>query len=173
MRAVIQEEFGGPDVLHVAEVDPPAALPTEVLVAVRATGLNPVDAVIRSGAYPMFGQPPFILGWDVSGVVHEVVPGVNRFSVGDEVFGMPLFPRPASGYAEFVAAPSRQLARKPISIDHIHAAGLPLAGLTAWQSLVDIADLQAGQRVVHAAGGGVGHLAVQIAKDLGAYVIGT
>lgn len=174
MRAVTQREFGGPEVLEVAEIDPPSPLPSEVVVAVRAAGVNPVEAVIRSGIFPMLGQPPFVLGWDISGVVTEVVPGVNRFQVGDEVYGMPLFPRAAGGYAEFVAAPSRQLARKPRTIDHIHAAALPLVGLTAYQALVEIADVQAGQRVlVHAAGGGVGHIAVQIAKDRGAFVIGT
>ncbi|PZS36946.1 MAG: NADPH:quinone reductase [Pseudonocardiales bacterium] len=174
MRVVTQQEIGGPEVLHVEEAQTPSPLPSEVLVAVRATGLNPVDAAIRSGGFPVFGRPPFVLGWDVSGVVTEVVPGVNRFQVGDEVYGMPLFPRPAGAYAEFVAAPSRQLALKPRSIDHVHAGALPLAGLTAWQALVDVADVQQGQRVlVHAAGGGVGHLAVQIAKHLGAYVIGT
>lgn len=174
MRAVTQQVFGGPAVLAVAEVATPVPLPTEVLVAVRAAGINPVDGVVRSGAMPMLGQPPFVLGWDVSGVVAEVVPGVTRFQVGDEVYGMPLFPRAAGGYAEFVAAPSRQLARMPRTLDHAHAAALPLAGLTAYQSLVEIADVRAGQRVlVHAAGGGVGHLAVQLAKDRGAHVIGT
>lgn len=173
MRAVTQKLFGGPEVLEVTEIDPPSPLPTEVLVAVRAAGINPVEAAIRAGAFPL-AEPPFVLGWDFSGVVTEVVAGVNRFAVGDEVFGMPLFPRPAGSYAELIAAPSRQLARKPSSIDHAHAAALPLVGLTAYQSLVDIADVQPGQRVlVHAAGGGVGHLAVQIAKYLGAYVVGT
>jgi NADPH:quinone reductase-like Zn-dependent oxidoreductase len=126
------------------------------------------------GGTTLLGQPPFILGWDISGVVEEVVPGVNRFQVGDEVYGMPLFPRAASAYAEFVAAPSRQLARKPRTVDHAHAAALPLAGLTAWQSLVDVAEVKEGQRVlIHGAAGGVGHLAVQIAKGLGAYVLAT
>lgn len=112
-----------------------------------------------------FGPPPFILGWDISGVIEHVMPGVTRFAVGDEAFGMPLFPRAANAYAELVAAPSRQLARKPRGLDHVHAAALPLAGLTAWQSLVDTARVGPGHRVlVHGAGGGVGHLAVQIAK---------
>jgi NADPH:quinone reductase-like Zn-dependent oxidoreductase len=174
MLAVTQHRFGGPEVLELAEVDPPQPLPTEVLVRVRAAGVNPVEAVIRSGGFPLLGEPPFILGWDISGVVEEVVPGTTRFAPGDEVYGMPFFPRPGNGYAEYVAAPSRQLARKPATIDHAHAAALPLAGLTAWQSLVDVAGLEAGQRVVvHGAAGGVGHLAVQIAKARGAYVIGT
>ena len=174
MRAITQHSFGDPDVLQVVEIDPPQPVPTEVLVRVRAIGLNPIEASIRRGARPMLGQPPFVLGWDISGVVEDVVPGVNRFQPGDEVYGMPMFPRAARAYAELVAAPSRQLARKPRSLDHVHAAALPLAGLTAWQSLVDTAQLAAGQRVlIHGAGGGVGHLAVQIAKARGAYVIGT
>ncbi len=174
MRAIIQRTFGGPEVLEIAEVDLPQPVPTEVLVRVHAIGLNPVDGIIRAGIFPLLGQPPFILGWDISGVVERVVPGVTRFQPGDEVYGMPFFPRAASAYAEYVAAPSRQLARKPASIDHAHAAAIPLAGLTAWQMIVDIADVQPGQRVlIHGAGGGVGHLAVQIAKARGAYVIGS
>lgn len=174
MRAVVQDTFGGPEVLKIKEVPSPSALPTELVVQVKAVGINPVEVAIRSGRFPLIGQPPFILGWDISGVVESVVPGTNRFAVGDEVFGMPLFPRPASAYAEQVATPSRQLARKPSTIDHVHAAALPLAGLTAWQSLVDVASVGSGDRVlVHAGGGGVGHLAVQIAKARGAYVIVT
>ena len=174
MRAVIQHSFGGPQVLEVADLARPEPLPTEVLVRVHAGSVNPVDAMIRSGDFPLFGEPPFVLGWDISGVVEAVVPGVTRFQVGDEVFGMPFFPRPAGGYAEYVAAPSRQLARKPAALDHVHAAALPLAGLTAWQSLVDTARIRSGQRVlIHGGGGGVGHLAVQIAKAHGAHVIAT
>lgn len=172
MRAVTQKAFGGPEVLQVVEIDPPVPMPSEVLVRVKAIGLNPVEATIRSGAYPLLGQPPFILGWDISGVVEAVVPGVTRFKPGDEVFGMPFFPRAAKGYAEYAAMPSRQMARKPASISHTQAASLPMAGLAAWQCLVDIAEIQEGDRVlIHGAGGGVGHLAIQIAKAWGAYVI--
>lgn len=174
MKAIRQSRFGGPEVLELVEVEPPRPLPTEVLVRVRAAGLNPVDAAVRKGAFPILGPPPFILGWDVSGVVEAVVPGVNRFQVGDEVYGMPFFPRAGSAYAELVAVPSRQLARKPRALDHAHAAALPLAGLTAWQSLVEVARVEGGQRVlIHAGGGGVGHLAVQIAKAMGATVLAT
>jgi len=173
MRAVVFPEYGGPEVLVVREAPRPKPLITEVLVRVRATGINPVDAYIRNGQFPLL-PPGSVPGWDVSGVVEEVVPGVTRFRVGDEVFGMPLFPRPASAYAEYVAAPSRHFALKPKNIDHSEAAALPLAGLTAWQSLVDVAHVERGQRVlIHAAGGGVGHFAVQIAKALGAHVIAT
>jgi NADPH:quinone reductase-like Zn-dependent oxidoreductase len=169
----MMRSHGGPEVLALEEVARPTPLLTEVLVRVRAAGVNPVDAGVRSGAFKLL-KPPAILGWDLSGVVEEVVPGVNRFRVGDEVFGMPLFPRAAGAYAEYVAAPARQLARQPARLDHVQAGALSLAGLTAWQGLVDAAAMKAGQRVlIHAAGGGVGHLAVQIAKALGAYVIGT
>jgi NADPH:quinone reductase-like Zn-dependent oxidoreductase len=174
MLAITQQSFGGPDVLAATEVERPTPLPTEVLVRVHAAGVNPVDAVVRAGYFPILGSPPFVLGWDISGVVEEVVPGVTRFRPGDEVYGMPFFPRSGAGYAEYVVAPSRQLAHKPRSLDHVHAAAVPLVGLTAWQALVEVADVQPGQRVlVHGAGGGVGHLAVGVAKARGAYVIGT
>jgi NADPH:quinone reductase-like Zn-dependent oxidoreductase len=174
MRAIVQDTFGGPEVLRLVDVSDPAPLPTELVVLVKAIGVNPVETYIRAGRFPFAGQPPIILGWDISGVVESVVPGTNRFAPGDEVFGMPLFPRAAKAYAERVAAPSRQLARKPPSLGHDEAAALALAGLTAWQCLVDVAGVKAGDRVlIHAAAGGVGHLAVQIAKALGAQVIGT
>jgi NADPH:quinone reductase-like Zn-dependent oxidoreductase len=173
MRAIVVRSFGPAEVLQLAEVDRPTPFPTEVLVAVKAVGINPVETYIRSGRYPL-QQPPFIPGWDIAGVVAQVAPGVHRFRVGDEVLGMPMFPRSAGAYAEYVTSPSRQLIRKPAGLDFHQAAGLPLAGLTAWQMLVDIAQVSPGQRVlVHAAGGGVGHLAVQIAKALGAHVIAT
>ncbi|HKT04935.1 MAG TPA: NADP-dependent oxidoreductase [Rugosimonospora sp.] len=173
MRAIVQTELGGPEVLHLSEVDRPVPGPTEVLVRVRAAGVNPVDWKVRRGG-GFLGTPPFTVGWDVSGEVVELGTGVTRFAPGDEVYGMPRFPREAAAYAEFVTAPSRHFARKPAALDHVGAAALPLAGLTAWQSLVDTAGIGPGQRVlVHAAAGGVGHLAVQIAKARGAYVLGT
>ncbi|WP_328328745.1 NADP-dependent oxidoreductase [Kribbella sp. NBC_00382] len=176
MKAITQNKLGGPEVLHVAEVERPQPLPTEVLVRVHAAGVNPVDYKTREGGgmQGVLGEPPFILGWDVSGVVEEIGFGVHTLEVGDEVYGMPWFPRAASAYAEYVTAPSRQFAKKPANLSHAEAAALPLAGLTAWQILTAAAELQQGQRVlIHAAGGGVGHLAVQFAKNLGAYVIGT
>jgi NADPH:quinone reductase-like Zn-dependent oxidoreductase len=173
MRAVVQESAGGPEVLTWTEVDRPEPGATEVLVRVHAAGVNPTDWKSRASGR-LLGDPPAILGWDVSGVVEAVGLGVTLFRPGDEVFGMPRFPHKAGGYSEYVTAPSRHFAGKPAGIDHVHAAGLPLAALTARQVLVDTANVRPGQRVlIHAAAGGVGHLAVQIAKDLGAYVIGT
>ena len=174
MRAITQQTFGGPEVLGVADMTRPEPMPTEVLVRVQAVGVNPADISIRSGAWPLFGNPPFVLGWDISGIVEQVGAGVTRFRTGDEVYGMPFFPRAAGAYAEYVAASSRQLAYKPTRLDHRHAAALPLAGLTAWQGLVDAAHLDVGQRVlIHGGGGGVGHIAVQIAKARGAHVVVT
>ncbi|WP_090055431.1 NADP-dependent oxidoreductase [Lentzea fradiae] len=176
MRAVTQHSTGGPEVLVVEQVPRPEPLPTEVRVKVHAAGVNPVDWKTRagSGMAGVLGGPPFTLGWDVSGVVDKVGFGVTTLKEGDEVYGMPWFPRAAGAYAEYVTAPSRQFALKPSSIGHEEAAAVPLAGLTAWQALVDTAEVESGQRVlIHAAGGGVGHLAVQFAKRLGAHVIGT
>ncbi|MCG6494473.1 NADP-dependent oxidoreductase [Kitasatospora sp. A2-31] len=171
MRAVVQKSFGGPEVLEVVETERPAPRGAEVLVRVHASGVNPVDVAVRSGAYPLLGEPPYGVGWDISGVVEQAGPGA-RFKPGDEVFGMPFFPRAATGYADYVAVPSRQVARKPAALDHVQAAALPLAALTAWQGLVDAAGLTEGQRVlIHRAAGGVGHFAVQIAKARGAHVI--
>ncbi|WP_086884006.1 NADP-dependent oxidoreductase, partial [Streptomyces rhizosphaericus] len=114
------------------------------------------------------------LGWDVSGTVVETGFGVTLFQPGDEVFGMLPYPYGVGSHAEYVTGPTRAFAAKPAGIDHVQAAALPLAALTAWQALVDTADLRAGQRVlIHAAAGGVGHLAVQIAKERGAHVTGT
>jgi len=176
MRAVVQQTLGGSEVLSVQQVSRPEPLPTEVLVKVYAAGVNPVDWKTRAGGgmAGVLGEPPFTLGWDVSGVVEKVGFGVTSWQEGDEVYGMPWFPRAAGGYAEYVTAPARQFARKPSSVSHEQAAAVPLAALTAWQVLVDTAHVQAGRRVlIHAAAGGVGHLAVQFARHLGAHVIGT
>jgi len=173
MRAIRQDEFGGPEVLRLVEVERPVPEPTEVLVRVLAAGVNPVDWKVRA-APGFFDHLPVTVGWDVSGVVEEVGVGVTRFAPGDPVFGMPRFPKEAAAYAELVTGPSRHFARTPAGLSATEAGGLPLAGLTAWQILVDTADVQPGQRVlVTAAAGGVGHLAVQIAKARGAHVIGT
>lgn len=176
MRVVTQQSFGGPEVLQVSDVPKPEPLPTEVLVRVHAAGTNPVDWKTRegSGMAHVLGAPPFVLGWDVAGTVEALGWGVSTLAVGDEVFGMPWFPRAAGGYAEYVTAPARQFALKPATATMQQAAAVPLAALTAWQALVDTAKVTAGQRVlVTAAAGGVGHFAVQFARLLGAEVIAT
>jgi NADPH:quinone reductase-like Zn-dependent oxidoreductase len=173
MRAVRQEVLGGTEVLSEVEVPKPEAGISQILVRVHAAGLNPSDYGHR--AFPIFlGPPPFTLGWDVSGVVEATGFGVTLFKPGDEVFGMLPYPHGVGSHAEYVTGPARAFANKPENIDHVQAGALPLAGLTAWQALNDTAHLRAGQRVlIHGAAGGVGHLAVQIAKARGAYVIGT
>ena len=168
--------FGGPEVLQPADLPRPEPLPTEVLVRVVAAGVNPVDWKTRQGAgmAGVLGEPPFVVGWDVAGVVEAVGHGVTTVAPGDEVLGLPWFPRQAAAYAEYVTAPSRQFVRKPADLSFEQAAGLPLAGLTAWQILVDTANVQPGQRVlITAVAGGVGHLAAQVAKARGAVVLGT
>ena len=173
MRVITQHVLGGPEVLEVAEVERPAPRANEILIKVRAAGLNPTDWKHRAtGGF--LGEPPFVLGWDVSGVVEAVGVGVARFKAGDEVFGMLSYPWGHGSHAEYVAAPARAFVHKPAGVDHVQAGALPLVALTAWQALVENADVQPGQRVlVHAAAGGVGHVAVQIAKARGAHVIGT
>jgi len=174
MRAVIQNSVGEPDVLEIAERPDPRPEVGEVLVRVKASGINPVDGAVRAGYFPLLGEPPFILGWDISGTVEALGSGVTGLKVGDAVFGMPRFPKQAAAYAELAVTPADEIAPKPEAIDDIHAAALPLAGLTAWQGLVRHGGLKQGQRaLIHAAAGGVGHLAVQIAKARGAYVIAT
>jgi NADPH:quinone reductase-like Zn-dependent oxidoreductase len=174
MRAISLHGWGGPEELVEIETERPSPGPTEILVRVHAAGVNATDWKARShGGLGLWGDP-VILGHDVSGVVEAVGLGVTLFEPGDEVFGMPHFPGQAGAYAEYVVGPARHFVRKPEQIDHVQAAALPLAGLTIWQALTEMANLQPGQRVlIHAAAGGVGHLAVQIAKELGAYVIGT
>jgi NADPH:quinone reductase-like Zn-dependent oxidoreductase len=176
MRAVVQHRLGGGEVLAVETLPRPVPLPTEVLVRVHAAGVNPVDWKTRQGhgMAGVLGEPPFVLGWDVAGVVEEVGFGVTTLAVGDRVHGMPWFPRAAGGYAEYVAAPARQFAHSPTSLSDAQAAAVPLAALTAWQILVDTLHVQPGQRVlITAAAGGVGHFAVQFARHLGAHVVAT
>ncbi len=176
MKAVVLHEYGGPEVLRVEEVAMPEAIPTEVQVRVQAAGVNPVDCKTRAGkgVSGVLGEPPVRIGWDVAGIVTAVGGGVTRFQVGDEVFGMPWFPRQAGAYAEYVTAPSRHFAGKPHALSFEEAGALPLAGLTAWQIVVDTIQLEAGaDLLIHGAAGGVGHLTVQIARARGANVIAT
>src|SRR6218665_3299562 len=174
MQSLIQHRFGAPDVLVLEERPRPVRNFGDVLVRVHAASINPIDLFTRAGVMPILGPAPIVPGGDISGVVEEVELGTTSFKVGDEVFGMPLFPRAANAYAEYVVAPAGQLWHKPARLNHAQAAALAMAGLTALQALHDIARLQASQRVlIHGAGGGVGHLAVQVAKALGAHVIAT
>jgi len=176
VKAIVQREFGGPEVLLLEEVAAPEPIPTEVQVRVRAAGVNPVDFKTRAGRgmAGVLGDPPFTVGWDVCGEVTKVGGGVTRFAVGDEVFGMPWFPREAGAYAEYVTAPSRHFEHQPHALSVEEAGALPLAGLTAWQIVVDTVRVQEGDDVlIHGGAGGVGHLAVQIAAARGANVIAT
>jgi NADPH:quinone reductase-like Zn-dependent oxidoreductase len=172
MKTVSQAELGGPEVLHLAEIDRPKPGMGQILVRVHAAGVNPVDVMNRQTGL-FVGPPPFVLGWDVSGTVEAVGVGVTLFQPGDDVFGLLPFPQGHGAYAEYVVGPTRVFVPKPANLDHVGAAALPLAGLTAWQALVDTARIGQGSRVlITGPAGGVGHLAVQIAKAYGAHVIG-
>lgn len=173
MRKVTQDTFGGPEVMRLVEAERPTPGSAEVLVRVQASGVNPTDWKHRAGGR-FLGDPPFTLGWDVSGIVVEVGIGVAILQPGDEVVGMLPYPGAGGGYSEYVVASPRTFVRRPASMAAAAGAALPLVGLTAWQALVDVAGVQSGDRVlVHAAAGGVGHVAVQIAAHHGAHVIGT
>lgn len=172
MLAISQDQLGGPEVLKVVDADRPEPGIGQILIRVHAAGVNPVDVMNRQTGI-FVGKPPFILGWDVSGTVEAIGVGVTLYRPGDEVFGMLPFPHGHGAYAEYVVGPTRAFVPKPANLDHVHAAALPLAGLTAWQALVDTARIGNGSRVlITGAAGGVGHLAVQIAKAYGAHVIG-
>ncbi|GAB3285550.1 NADP-dependent oxidoreductase [Kineosporia babensis] len=194
MKAVQIHEHGEPSVLRYEEVPVPALQAGEVLVQVHAVGLNPPDWYLREGMsmLPPDMRPqlpfPYILGTDISGVVVEVAEGVTEHAVGDEVFGMLRFPHPGtSAYAEYVAAPAAELARKPAGVSHAEAAAVAMSGLTAWQFLIELGHdhpnplqpgkhvpvpLEAGMTVlVNGAAGGVGHLALQLARWKGARTI--
>jgi NADPH:quinone reductase-like Zn-dependent oxidoreductase len=175
MKAIRIHQYGELDTLIYEDAPLPEIAADDVLIKVCAAGVNPVDWKIRQGHLQTMipYDFPLILGWDVSGVVEAVGDQVSTFKVGDEVYSRPDIARDGT-YAEFVAIKASELAFKPKTIDHIHAAGIPLTGLTAYQALFTLADLKAGQTVlIHAAAGGVGSLAVQMAKIKGAHVIGT
>ncbi|MBO0791964.1 MAG: NADP-dependent oxidoreductase [Ktedonobacteraceae bacterium] len=180
MKAIQVYETGGPEVLIYENVPRPVAGPGEVLIRVYAVGTNPAEWRGRAGfpgvpeellrTFPPIPRP-YIPGTDVSGIVEAVGPDVTRFHEGDAVYGMLRFPQGGRAYAEYTTAPVTDIALKPATIDHIHAAAIPMAALTAWQLLCP--DLEAGQTVlINGAAGGVGHFAVQLAKLKGARVIG-
>jgi NADPH:quinone reductase-like Zn-dependent oxidoreductase len=175
MKAIRIHEFGGPDVLELEDIEVPQPKADEVLIRVYASSVNPVDGKIVAGeaAQKFPTKFPLTIGWDVSGVIEQAGNQVRNFSIGDEVYGRP-FPTQNGAFAEYVVIKADEIALKPRSIDHIHAAAVPLAGLTAWQGLFKFGKLEKGQKVlIHGASGGVGSFAVQFAKWKGAEVIGT
>ena len=171
MRAMVLDRYGEPDVLTRRELPVPQPASGEVLVRVHAVSVNPVDYKWRkNGPFKAF---PVVLGWDISGVVESLGPDTSAFASGDAVFGMVRFPQEGRAYAEYVAVPITDIARKPQTLSHAEAAAMTLAALTAQQAL-DAMQLRAGQTVlIHAGAGGVGHYAVQLAKARGARVIAT
>lgn len=175
MRAVRIASFGGPEVLRVERMARPTPAEGEMLVRVEAASVNPVDTITRAGhAHGITGATvPYVPGFDVSGVVEAVGPGVKSFRKGDTVFAM-LDLRRGGGYAEYVIVKESEAARKPKRLSHVEAAAVPLTALTAWQALFETAGLQNGQTVlIHAGAGGVGTMAIQLAKWKGAKVVAT
>lgn len=175
MKAVRIHRYGGREVLSIDDIPLPDIAPDDVLVRVVAASINPVDWKVREGylAQMIPHALPLTLGWDVSGVVETVGARVTQWQAGDAVFARPDIARNGT-YAEYVAVRASECARKPRTISHVEAASLPLAGITAWEAMMDTARVQAGQRVlVQAGSGGVGSLAVQLVKAAGATVIAT
>jgi NADPH:quinone reductase-like Zn-dependent oxidoreductase len=178
MKVIILEKLGGTEHLLLKEIEKPVIKNNEVLVKVKAISINPVDVKVRSRKAPLAEEliqyDPLILGWDLSGVIVEKGDEVIQFQIGDEVFGMVNFPGHGKAYAEYVAVPADHLAIKPYNITHVEAAASTLAALTAWQAFDSYGKLRPTDKVfIHAAAGGVGHFAVQIAKHIGSYVIAT
>jgi NADPH:quinone reductase-like Zn-dependent oxidoreductase len=175
MKAVRIHEYGGVDVLRFEDASRPEPGPGEVLVRVHAAGVNPIDWKVRAGYVRewMKYTLPMIPGWDFSGVIESVGSGVDGWRAGAKVYGRPDLSRDGA-YADFIAVRASEIGAKPKSVDHIHAAAIPLTALTAWQALFDAGGLTTGQKVlIHAAAGGVGHFAAQLAKWKGAFVAGT
>src|SRR5882724_3368648 len=178
MKAIRIHNYGGPEVLKYEDAPRPQPQAGEVLVRVHAAGVNPIDWKVREGHMKDVWRHkfPLILGWDVSGTVEEVGAGpaaAGRFKIGDEVYGVP-DPTRNGAYADYIVVRESEISLKPNSLHHIRAAAVPLAALTAWQSLFDTAQLETGQRVlIHAGSGGVGNFAVQLAKWKRAYVFAT
>ena len=175
MKAIRFHQYGDADVLRFEDAPLPRIAGDELLIKVRAAGVNPADTQFRRGDYRDFAPLalPFIPGWDVAGTVESVGAAVSAFKRGDAVFAMADMSRDGA-YAEYIAVRADQVARAPASLPLAHAAGVPLAALTAWQALFDVADLQAGQSVlIHAGAGGVGLFAIQLARRAGAHVLST
>ncbi|MDY7230302.1 NADP-dependent oxidoreductase [Hyalangium rubrum] len=175
MKAVRIHAYGGLDVLRYEDAPRPSPRPDEVLIRVHAAGVNPVDVAVRQGYMRsvLWNTLPLTLGWDVAGVVEQVGSQVGRFKPGDAVFAY-ADPRRDGAFAEYIALPERVVALKPQTLDFVQAAAVPLTALTSWQALVQRAELSAGQTVlIHGGSGGVGTMAVQLAKARGAKVIAT
>ena len=175
MNAIRMHSYGGPEVLQYEDAPRPQIRKGEVLVRVHAAGVNPLDWKVRSGSLngSIQHKLPLIPGWDVSGVVEEVGPGVSQFMKGDEVIAM-ANPTRDGAYGDYIAVCEAALAAKPKSLHHVRAAAVPLSALTAWRSLFELGQLQSGQRIlIHGGSGGVGHFALQLAKWKGAYAIAT
>lgn len=174
MKALLLKSFGGPESFELSEVPTPVPQAGQVLVRVHATSINPLDFQVRRGDYPDLVQLPTITGHDVSGVVEAVGPGVKSFVPGDEVWYTPqIFDGPGS-YAQYHVAHESIVARKPASLSHLEAASLTLVGGTAWEALVVRAALRVGESIlIHGGAGGVGHVAIQLAKAIGAKVFTT
>jgi NADPH:quinone reductase-like Zn-dependent oxidoreductase len=173
MKAVVVNEYGGPEVLKYEDAPRPEPKENEALVRVIAAGVNPVDALIRSGKYAkFFGTTlPLIPGYDIAGMVEKTGAKVTKLKAGDSIYAYVLW---GGGYAEYAVATEGEATAKPKSLNYIEAAAVPLAALTAWQALIDTAKLSAGQTVlIHGGSGGVGSMAIQIAKARGAKVIAT
>jgi len=176
MRAITMATTGGPEVLTLTDIERPNKVSAEFLVKVIAAGVNPIDAKTRAGG-GVSGEItnyPAVIGQDFSGIVIESPYEAHPIKPGDEVYGMVTVPRVGGSYAEYVTVSSLSLTKKPRSISHVEAAAVPLAALTAWGMVVEVAKAHEGQRIlIHAGAGGVGHFAVQFASYFGAYVIAT
>jgi len=174
MKAIVIEQYGGAEELIEKELPKPVIKDNQVLIEMHATSINPIDWKVREG-YMKEGMTfdfPLILGWDAAGVVSEVGENVTKFKVGDEVFARPAMEN--GTYSEYVAVEEDLVALKPQHVSFEEAASVPLAGLTAWQCIVDFGKIKAGDKIlIHAGSGGVGSFGIQIAKSLGAYVLST
>lgn len=175
---IIQRTYGGPEVLEVEHVDSPdaaALAPGEVLVSVAAAGVNPIDIMTRGGggmAAAGVISTPFTPGWDIAGTVAAIGPAVTELTVGQRVMGLVRFPHEGAAYAEYAVVPAENLVQAPKSLSDEEAGAMPMAAMTAWQALAETTTVSPGQRVlISGAGGGVGHVAVQIAHHLGAHVV--
>ncbi len=174
MKAVVLRKYGNADNLSYEEVERPSPKDDEILIKVRASAVNPVEWKIRDGLGEMFGlKLPFILGCEIAGRIEDAGADVKKFKTGDEVFGYISLAR-NGGYAEFVIAKESEIVKKPKDIDFENAVAIPVGALTSWQAIFGAAKLESGQKIlIHGAAGGVGSMAVQLAKATGAYVLAT